>query len=276
MKRSSSKRGRGGREARQRRRRKLAAEARSVRQRLKSAVAPNFSGPVLGRANIVYELSERSKALSHGGMGIVAKLVRHVRLAEEVDNPLNLVALHKPYYEPDHVLNIAYDALCGGRRLEDIELRRADQVFLDGIGAPSLPDPTTAGDFCRRFGPASVMALQEAVNRARLRVWAAQAPSFLEQTARIDADATIVPTGAEAKEGIDIAYSAQLVVMCSSHGRGQDYGGFRVGGLHIIKAGRGTPGADRVVGSGQALGLGPRDGRAWLLWWPGRLRGIGE
>ena len=57
MKRSSSKRGRGGREARQRQRRKLAAEARSVRQRLKSAVAPNFSGPVLGRANIAYELS---------------------------------------------------------------------------------------------------------------------------------------------------------------------------------------------------------------------------
>jgi hypothetical protein len=116
-------------------------------------VAPNFSGPVLGRANIVYEMSERSKAVSHGGMGMVAKLVKKVRLAEEVDSSLDLLALHKPYYESDHVLNIAYNALCGG-------------------------GPTTAGDFCRRFDPASVMALQEAVNRARLRVWAAQQPSF--------------------------------------------------------------------------------------------------
>ncbi len=56
MKRSSSKVGRGGREARQRQRRQLAAEARSVRRRLKSAVAPNLCGQVLGRANIVYEL----------------------------------------------------------------------------------------------------------------------------------------------------------------------------------------------------------------------------
>src|ERR1039458_5933763 len=78
---------------------------------------------------------------------------------------------NKPYYESDHVLNIAYNTLCGGQRLEDIEARRCDAVFLDGLGAESLPDPTTAGDFCRRFSPEAVLALQEAVNRARLKVW---------------------------------------------------------------------------------------------------------
>jgi hypothetical protein len=207
MEHSSPKGGRGGPGARQRRRRKLAAEARSLRRRLSSAVAPNFSGRVLGRANIVYELAERSKAVSHGGIGMVAELVKKVRLAEEVDSSLELLALHKPYYESDHVLNVAYNALCGGRTLDDIEARRGDQVFLDGIGAAALPDPTTAGDFCRRFDEASVMALQEAVNRARLRVWAAQPASFFSNTAVIDADATIVPTGAEAKGGINISYN---------------------------------------------------------------------
>ena len=29
-----------------------------------------------------------------------------------------------PYHESDHVLNIAYNVLVGGQRLEDIELRR--------------------------------------------------------------------------------------------------------------------------------------------------------
>ncbi len=105
------------------------------------------------------------------------------------------------------MLNVAYNALCGGRTLDDIELRRRDQVFLDGIGAKSVPDPTTAGDFCRRFSPASVMALQEAVNRARLGAWAAQPASFFAQTAVIDADASIVPTEAETKEGMNIAYN---------------------------------------------------------------------
>ena len=142
-----------GRAARRRLRAQLATEGRSVRRRLAAAVAPNFCGPVLGRANIVYELAGRTKAVAHGGMGMVTKLVKALGLAEELDSSLCLLAPHKPYYEPDHVLNIAYNALCGGRTLDDIELRRADQVFLDGIGAAALPDPTTAGDFCRRFGP---------------------------------------------------------------------------------------------------------------------------
>ena len=55
--------------------------------------------------------------------------------------------MHAPYHESDHVLNIAYNVLCGGRTLDDIELRRNDRVFLDALGAKSIPDPTTAGDF---------------------------------------------------------------------------------------------------------------------------------
>jgi hypothetical protein len=134
---------------RRRLREKLAREARSAERRLRGAVVPNFSGPVLGRANIVYELAERTRGTAHGGMGLVTRLVKAVGLAEEVDSSLQLLKLHRPYHESDHVLNLAFNALCGGQRLDDIELRRRDQVFLDGIGAESLPDPTTAGDFCR-------------------------------------------------------------------------------------------------------------------------------
>jgi hypothetical protein len=61
---------------------------------------------VLGRANIAYEFSERTKGTAHGGMGMIAKLVESVGLAEEIDASLHLLKLHKPYYESDHVLNI--------------------------------------------------------------------------------------------------------------------------------------------------------------------------
>ena len=103
-----------------------------------------MGGPVLGRANIAYELSQRTKATGHGGIGAIAKLIGHVGLAGEIDSSLELLKLHKPYHESDHVLNIAYNALCGGQRLQDIEARRCDRVFLDGLGTESLPDPTTA------------------------------------------------------------------------------------------------------------------------------------
>jgi hypothetical protein len=186
---------------------RLRAEATAIGRRLERAVRPNSTGPVLGRANIAYELSARTKATGHGGIGLVAKLIGEIGLAGEIDAALELLKLHKPYYESDHVLNIAYNALCGGQRLQDIEARRCDRVLLDGLGTESLPDPTTAGDFCRRFDEASIMALQEAINRARLKVWQRQPDAFFEQPAVIDADASIVPTDAQTKAGMDISYN---------------------------------------------------------------------
>lgn len=191
---------------RRRRASRLRARKRSLARRLERAVRPNLTGPVLGRANIRYELSERTRATVSGGVGMIAQLVRNVGLAQEIDSSLSLLRLHRPYHESDHVLNIAYNALCGGQRLEDIEARRCDEVFLDGLGVESLPDPTTAGDFCRRFTPEAIGALQDAVNRARLRVWQRQDPEFFAGPAIIDADASIVPTGATTKEGMDISY----------------------------------------------------------------------
>ncbi len=42
---------------------------------------------------------------------------------------------HLPDHESDHVLNIAFNILAGGQRLEHIELRRNDEVYLDTSGA---------------------------------------------------------------------------------------------------------------------------------------------
>ena len=188
-------------------RRRLAREQRAISARLADAVAPNVAGAVLGRANIGYELADRTRGVTHGGMGMIARVVAEVGVAAEIDESLHLLKIHRPYHESDHVLTIAYNSLCGGTRLDDIEARRSDAVFLDGLGAAALPDPTTAGDFCRRFDETSIMALQEAVNRSRLRVWARQSAAFFEATARIDADATIVGTDGETKQGMDIAYN---------------------------------------------------------------------
>jgi hypothetical protein len=188
-------------------RRKLQRDQRAIERRLKEAVGPNHAGPVLGRANIGYELAERTRGLSHGGMGMIANLIGEVGLAAEIDDAVHVLRMHRPYHESDHVLNIAYNALCGGTRLDDIEARRNDAVFLDGLGAAALPDPTTAGDFCRRFDGDSIMELQEAINRCRLGVWARQGTSFTAATARIDADATIVGTDGECKAGMDISYN---------------------------------------------------------------------
>jgi hypothetical protein len=111
-----------------------------------------------------------------------------------------------PYHESDHVLGIAYNVLCGGTCLQDIEQRRQDEVYLDALDAQRIPDPTTAGDFCRRFDEAAIEALQAAINETRRRVWGAQPVEFFDE-AVIDADGTLVETTGQCKEGMDIAYN---------------------------------------------------------------------
>lgn len=172
---------------------------------LKNAVEFNSDGPVLRDVNIQYEISERVQATGCGGIGAVHKMVGKIDLAEEINSRLHLLKFHAPYYESDHILNIAYNVLCGGHVLEDIEHRRNDPAFLAALGTQSIPDPTTAGDFCRRFELADIWDLMDAINQARLTVWK-QHPTLTQETARIDADGTILPTTGECKEGMSLSY----------------------------------------------------------------------
>ncbi|MDA1010810.1 MAG: IS1380 family transposase [Chloroflexi bacterium] len=188
-------------------RRKLAKQERRITRRLAKARKLEDSGrPVLRRGRARYEVAERTQATAHGGIGAVHDLVLGTGLAAEIDARLNLLKVHRPYHESDHVLNIAYNSICGGQTLDDIELRRNDEAFLDALGVGAIPDPTTAGDFCRRFAPPHVEALMDGINAARLKVWKRQGSAFVSKTARIDADGSIVPTAGECKEGMALSY----------------------------------------------------------------------
>ncbi len=163
---------------------------------------------MLGGSNIHYEVADKSRGIGCGGIGAMHLLAVRVGLVEAIDRDLQLLKRHLPYHESDHVLNIAYNLLAGGTRLEDLELRRTDEGYLDGLGAARTPDPTTAGDFCRRFTVGSVTQLQETINRVRLEVWKQQPAEFFGQ-AVIDVDGTLAATWGECKEGMDINYKGQ-------------------------------------------------------------------
>jgi hypothetical protein len=158
-------------------------------------------------SNIHYEVAGRTRAISCGGIGAIHLLARRVGLPEAIDRNIHLLKVHLPYQESDHVLNIAYNILAGGTCLEDLELLRNNEVYLDALGAGRIPDPTTAGDFCRRFGCSQqVLELMETINQVRLNVWKQQEPEFFE-VGIVDADGTIADTAGECKEGMDIAYN---------------------------------------------------------------------
>ena len=186
-------------------RRQLQRRKRRLARRLDKWNVQGLEQPMFTAANIHFEISDRDRGIAHGGLGAIHALVRQLGLVDAIDRQLILFKFHLPYHESDHVLNLAYNALCGGTCLQDIELRRQDEVFLDALGARRIPDPTTAGDFCRRFDVDAIRALQNAFNDTRLKVWARQPPTFFEQ-ATIDVDGTLVGTSGACKQGMDIAY----------------------------------------------------------------------
>jgi hypothetical protein len=164
--------------------------------------------PMIAASNIHYELADRMQAVSAGGIGMIHQLVKRLELDQAINRQVPIFKLYLPYSESDHVLNMAYNLLAGGTCLDHLELRRNDEAYLDALGARRIPDPTTAGDFCRRFGFGEIDALMETFNATRLKVWAQQPASFFEE-AVIDADGTMVETTGECKQGIDINYKGQ-------------------------------------------------------------------
>ena len=188
-------------------RNQLAKRKRRIQRRLDKS---NLSGscPMIGATNIHYEIAERTQAISAGGIGLMQQLVKQLGLDAAINRHVPVFKLYLPYSESDHVLNMAYNLLAGGTCLEHLELRRNDEAYLDALGARRIPDPTTAGDFCRRFDFAKIYALMEVFNATRLKVWSQQPQAFFDE-AVIDADGTMVETYGECKQGIDINHKGQ-------------------------------------------------------------------
>jgi hypothetical protein len=168
-----------------------------------------------------------------------------------IDRRLNLLKVHLPYHESDHVLDVAYNILAGGTCLQDIELQRKAEAYLDALGAQRIPGPTTEGDFCRRFKVPHIEALMETINEVRLGVWKLQPAEFFEQ-AVIDADGTLGPTWGQCKEGMDISYKGQwgyhpLLVSLANTGEP----------LYLVNPGAPGPAVERGGGRAVRSGGGP-------------------
>ena len=166
---------------------------------------PETGGPVFAGGNEQLAVAQRVRATGVGGIGLVHRLVRQIGLPKLIDEAFRVFKVHCPYHESDHVLNIAYNIMCGGKTLDDIELLRQDEAYMDALGAVRIPDPTTAGDFLRRLDRGHIDDLSEAINDARTRVWKKNKRAFFER-ALIDVDGTIAGTQGECKEGMDMSY----------------------------------------------------------------------
>lgn len=187
---------------------KLADRKRKIAKRTEKRNWENQTKPMMSCSNIHYDVDGRSRGIANGGIGVIHQLVEKIGLVTEIDSCLELFKRHLPYHESDHVLNIAYNLLSGGHCLQDIELLRNDDAWLDALNALIIPAPTTAGDFLRRFAKDDIIKLMEVKNEIRQKIWQKQPNVFFKQ-AIINVDGTVSPTCGQCKEGMDISYNGQ-------------------------------------------------------------------
>ena len=136
---------------------KIDKRKRKLQEKLKKRNWQDQPCPMLSGRNIHYDFDGRYSGISCGGIGIILQMVQSLGLTEEINSKLDLLKRHLPYHESDHILNIVFNILAGGTCLEDIELLRNNEPYIDALGAQIIPDPTTAGDFLRRFNRENII-----------------------------------------------------------------------------------------------------------------------
>ena len=189
-------------------RKRLRNGKRRIQYRLRKKQWDEQRHPMFQDQNIHYDIAAKSKGLNGAGLGALHLLVQRLGLPEALNTQLHLLKRHVPYFESDHILNLTYNFLAGGQTINDLELLRNNETYLNVLGAQRIPDPTTAGDFLRRFKPKSIDTLMDVINAKRVAIWQQQPHAFFEQ-ALIEADGSIVETTGECKQGIDMSYNGK-------------------------------------------------------------------
>ena len=130
-------------------RKRLQQRKRRLLNRIDKSHIP--STPAIDTPTLELQLADRTQAISAGGLCPFLQMIKTLDLRHHINSCIPIFKVYAPYDEADHVLNIALNLLAGGTCLDHLEIRRTDEAYLNALGAQRIPDPTTAGDFCRRF-----------------------------------------------------------------------------------------------------------------------------
>ena len=166
-------------------------------------------GRVLRHGKLHAELGGET-ATARGGLALAVGVARRIRLPSVLDKHLNLLRVHRPYTEADHVLTHAYNLFSGGECIEDIAALQTCPTARAIMGADAIPDPTTAGDFLRRFDEDSLQDLDRAIDEAQSEVWQRRWKNKKQRAAHIDLDSHLHQVYGHKKEGTDFCRKGYL------------------------------------------------------------------
>ena len=176
---------------------------------------PETEGRVMRHPLLHLESDPRGEITHYGGLVLAQQFVRRFCVAQRLDGALRLFKRHAPYHESDHVLALAYTLYADGRCLEDQVVLQGSEAVRRLVGACRIPDPTTAGDFLRRFKTAQdVESLSGVIEDIEEAVWSklsrkVRARRKKREFALVDLDGHVKALYGVQKEGADFGYDGR-------------------------------------------------------------------
>jgi len=149
---------------------------------------------------------ESSDVTAYGGLALAARLSATLKLPQAIDRDIKLFKRHSPFHESDHVLTHVYNLFVGGDNIEDIADLQHSEAVCRMLGAGRLPDPTTAGDFLRRFSQEDIDALDRVTDQMHLATWKRRYGRKKQALGIVDIDSHVHHVYGNQKEGADFTY----------------------------------------------------------------------
>lgn len=162
-------------------------------------------GPVFRHPKLQAEV-ESTDTTAMGGLALCAQLVAKLGIGKLIDSNLSLLRAHRPFHESDHVLTHVYNLFVGGSAIEDIADLQQSEPVRRILGADRVPDPSTAGDFLRRFGEEDIGILDRVIDEVHQRAWKHRWGRRKQKMAIIDVDSHVHHVYGSQKEGADFTY----------------------------------------------------------------------
>ena len=149
---------------------------------------------------------ESNDLTATAGLALATRLSSMLRLAQGIDAHVHVLKQHRPFHESDHVLTHTFNLFLGGGCIEDIADLQQSKAAHRILGTERVPDPTTAGDFLRRFDEDSVKSLDRAIDEAQLRAWRRFYGRKKQDLGIVDIDSHVHHVYGQQKEHADFTY----------------------------------------------------------------------
>jgi hypothetical protein len=146
---------------------------------------------------------ESSETTALGGLALAVRLSERLRMAQSIDRRLSLLRSRRPFHESDHVLAHVYNLFAGGTAIEDISDLQHSEPVRRLLGASRIPDPTTAGDFLRRFDESGIQTLDQAIDEIQELAWRCRDGAKKREIGVVDIDSHLHHVYGHQKEGAD-------------------------------------------------------------------------